>query len=129
MEIAELPFCILRFVIKQYKSDEFTKSLYSFASKARVQKGCLGFNLYQDSEKKNNYSLIGEWKTKKAMEKYFQSNEYVLLLGAARVLGETFEINITKDGETGDIGLAREQIASKQRKGSTAIRKQKRDTK
>jgi hypothetical protein len=86
-------------------------------------------HLYQDSEKKNMYSLIGEWKTEKGMEKYFHSNEYMLLLGAARVLGETFEINIIEDGETGDLELAREQIPSKQRKGSTAIKKQKRDTK
>jgi quinol monooxygenase YgiN len=117
MEIAELPICIFKFVLKQYKSEEFIKSLHSFASKAREQKGCLGFNLYQDSENENKYSLIGEWKTERAMEKYFRSNEYVLLLGAARVLGETFEINITEDGETGDIGLAREQIDSKRRKG------------
>lgn len=124
-----MPFCIFKFVIKQYKSDEFVKSLHSFAPKARAQKGCLGFNLYQDSEKKNMYSLIGEWKTEKAMEKYFHSNEYVLLLGAAKVLCETFEINITEDGETGDLELAMEQIASKQRKGSIVFRKQKRDTK
>ncbi len=105
-----MPICIFKFVLKQYKSDEFTKSLHSFASKARVQKGCLGFNLYQDSENKNKYSLIREWKTEKVMEKYFRSNEYVLLLGAARVLGETFEMNIAVIVEKNDLELARPKI-------------------
>jgi len=37
------------------------------------------------------------------------------MVGAARVLGETFEMNLAEVLETGGFKLAREQIASQQR--------------
>ena len=58
--------------------------------------------------------MVGEWKTRQAMEKHFQTNEFELLLGAARVLGETFPMNIAEILETGGIELARKQIAPQQ---------------
>ncbi len=58
--------------------------------------------------------MVGEWKTRQAMEKHFQTNEFELLLGAARVLGETLAMNIAEILETGGIELARKQIAPQQ---------------
>ena len=54
------------------------------------------------------------------MEKHFQSSEFELLIGAARVLGETFSMNMAEVSKTGGIELAREQIASRQRKNTEA---------
>jgi len=68
--------------------------------------------VYQDSEKENTYILVGEWKTRQAMEKHFQSNEFELLIGSARVLGETFSMKIAEVSKTGGFELARELIAS-----------------
>ena len=92
---------------KPYKSDEFAKSIHSLSLKIRKQKGCLGYSLYQDSEKENTYSLVGEWKTRQAMEKHFQTHDLEVLIGAARVLGETFEMKIAEVSETGGFELAR----------------------
>jgi hypothetical protein len=44
---------------------------------------------------------------------------FEVLIGATRVLGETFEMNIGEVLETGGFKLAREQMASQQR-GSAA---------
>jgi len=87
----------------------------SLSPKIRKQKGCLGYSVYRDTEKENTYSLVGEWKTRQAMEKHFQTHDLEVLIGAARVLGETFEMNIAEVVETGSFELAREQIASQQR--------------
>jgi quinol monooxygenase YgiN len=113
-----LRFYQIKIVIKQYKTDEFVQSMRSFARKIRKEKGCLGYSVYRDSEKENTYSLVGEWKTHPAMEKHFRTQTFEVLMGAARVLGETFEMNIAEVVKTADFELV-EQIAS-QKKGSVA---------
>ena len=104
-------FYQIKIVIKQYKTDEFVKSMRSFSRKIREEKGCLGYSLYRDSEKENTFSVVGEWKTRPAMEKHFKTQNFEVLIGAARVLGETFEMNIAEGLKTGGFELAREQIA------------------
>ncbi len=106
----------LKIEIKPYKPDEFVNSMRSFLCKICKQKGCLDFNVYQDSDKENTYIVVGEWKTRQAMEKHFQTHEFELLIGAARVLGETFAMNIAEVSKTGGFELAREQIASQRQK-------------
>jgi quinol monooxygenase YgiN len=107
-------------VIKPYKTDEFVKSTRSFARKIRKEKGCLGCSVCRDFEKENTYSVVGEWRTRQAMEKHFKTQNFEVLIGAARVLGETFEMNIAEVLESGGFKLAKEQIASQQ-KGSAAV--------
>ena len=105
-------FYQIKIVIKQYKTDEFVKSMRSFARKIRQEKGCLGYSVSRDSEKENTYSVVGEWKTPQAMKKHFKTQTFEVLIGAARVLGDTFEMNIAEVLESGGFKLAREQIAS-----------------
>ena len=112
VEEYELLFYQIKIVIKPYKTDEFIKSTRSFARKIRKEKGCLGYSVYRDSEKENTFSVVGKWRTRPAMEKHFKTQNFEVLIGAARVLGETFEMNIAEVLKTGDFQLAREQIAS-----------------
>ena len=46
------------------------------------------------------------------MEKHFKTHDFEVLIGAARVLGETFEMKIAEVSKTGGLELAREQIAA-----------------
>jgi quinol monooxygenase YgiN len=110
----------IKIVIKPYKTDEFIKSTRSFARKIRKEKGCLGCSVYRDSEKENVFSVVGEWKIRPAMEKHFQTRDFEVLIGAARVLGETFEMNIAEVLESGGFKLAREQIAAQQKESAAA---------
>ena len=110
----------IRIVLKPHKADEFVKSVCSFSSRIRKQKGCLGYSVYRDLEKEDTYGVVGEWKTRQAMEKHFQTHDFEVLIGAARVLGETFAMNITEVTKTGSFELAREQIASQQRRSVDA---------
>jgi quinol monooxygenase YgiN len=107
-----LLFYQIKIVIKPYKTDEFVKSTRSFARRIRKEKGCLGYSVYRDSEKENTYSVLGEWRTRPAMEKHFKTPNFEVLIGATRVLGETFEMNIAEGLKTGGFELAREQMAS-----------------
>jgi len=98
---------------KPYKSDEFRSNMRSLLPNIRKQMGCLGFSLNRDSEMDNTCSLIGEWQTRKAMEKHFGTHDFQVLIGAARVLGETFTFTIAEVLKTGGFELVREKIAQK----------------
>jgi quinol monooxygenase YgiN len=110
----------LKIEVKPYKPDEFINSMRSLSRSIRRQKGCLDFRVYQDSDKENTYLVVGEWKTRQAMEKHFQTREFELLIGAAKVLGESFSMNIAEVSKTGGFELAREQIASQKRTDAEA---------
>jgi quinol monooxygenase YgiN len=115
-----LLFYQIKIVVKQYKTDEFVESMRSFSHKIRKEKGCLGYSVYRDSEKENTYSVVGEWRTRTAMEKHFKTQNFEVLIGAARVLGETFKLNIGEVLESGGFKLAREQIAAQQKESAAA---------
>ena len=106
--------CQLKIEIKPYKTDEFVKSMRSFSRRIRKEKGCLGYNVYRDHENEDTYSLVGEWKTRQAMDKHFQTRDFEVLIGAARVLGETLEMKIAEVSKTGGFELAKKQITSQQ---------------
>jgi quinol monooxygenase YgiN len=120
LEAYALIYYQIKIVIKQYKTDEFVKSMRSFARKIRREKGCLGYSVYRDFEKENTFSLVGEWQTRQAMETHFKTLYFEVLIGAAKVLGETFEMNIAEVLKTGDFKLPKKQIASQQT-GSAAV--------
>jgi len=105
-------FYQLKIQIKPYKPDEFVSSMRSYLRSIRKEKGCLDFSMYRDSEKKNIFIVVGEWKTRQAMYNHFQTREFELMIGAAKVLGETFEMNIAEVLKSGGIELARKQIVS-----------------
>jgi quinol monooxygenase YgiN len=108
VEDYELLFYQIKIIVKPYKTDEFVKSMRPFSRKIRKEKGCLGCSVYRDSEKENTYSVVGEWKTRPAMEKHFQTHDFEVLIGAAKVLGETFEMNIAEVLKTGGFKLAKQ---------------------
>ncbi len=70
------------------------------------KKAVLSTAFTRDIEKENTYSVVAEWKTRKAMEKHFQTLDFEVLIGAARVLGDAFEMNITEVKEKGGYKMA-----------------------
>ncbi|MEE9367460.1 MAG: antibiotic biosynthesis monooxygenase [Pontiella sp.] len=101
-------FYQLKIGIKPFKTDEFDKTMRAFSRRIRKEKDCLDFSVYRDSEKENTYIVVGEWKTRQAMEKHFQTQDFEVLIGAARVLGDKFAMNIAEVSKTGGFELAKE---------------------
>ena len=106
-------FYQIKIVIKPYKTEEFVKSMRSFSRRIRKEKGCLAYSMYRDSDKDNTYIVVAEWQTHQAMQKHFQTHDFEVSIGAARVLGETFEFNTAEVLKTGGFKLV-EQIALQQ---------------
>ena len=106
-----MPVYRLKIEIKPYKPDEFISSMDSLLARIRNAKGCLDFSVFKDSNKENAYLVVGEWKTRQAMEKHFKSKEFEVLFGAAKVLGETFSMHIDDVLKTGGLELAHEHMS------------------
>ena len=98
----------IEIVIRQYKLDEFVESMRSLSPEIRQQQGCLGHNVYRNTDRENICAVVGEWEKRQAMEKHFQTYEFEVLVGAARVLGETFTMKILEVSRTGGLELAKE---------------------
>ena len=103
----------LKIGIKRYKPDVFFSGMQSFLKSIRKEKGCIDFSVYRDSEKDNTFMVVGEWKTRQAMEKHFQTREFELFIDAAKVLGETFTMNIAEVTKSGSFELVKNQISTK----------------
>ena len=111
----------VRVEIKEDKIIEFVEFLSTIREDFRKEKGCLSLNLYRDIEKENNYGVISEWKSREAMDKHFKRTQFSLLVGAARVLGENYELKIGQIFETGNSQLAREKIRLDPNKSTNAV--------
>jgi len=112
---------LIKIVVKKYKKEEFIEYMQMFRAKIRRQPGCVSYDLYQDSDEENTFRLVNKWETAEAMEKHFQTREYELLLGTAKVLGDTFEIETIKVLHIGNLDWARGQIRSNKNTGDSPI--------
>ncbi len=112
-------FYQIKIGVKENKVDEFIESLQTLSDEFRKDKECLGVNLYRQTEIKDTFSVIGEWKTRQAMEKHFKNKKFEVLIGAAKVLGDTFEMSTGESSEKGGFQLAREKISLQSEESGT----------
>ncbi len=61
--------------------------------------------------------MSGEWQTRQAMEAHFKREKFSVLIGAARVLGQDFEMCICETLEKGGYQFAKEKISLHTDKG------------
>ena len=96
----------IKIVIQEYKIDEFVDSLRSLVSGFRKENGCLDCSVYQDLDEEHAYCIVAEWETDEAMQQHFLTQKFEVLIGAARVLGETFEMMMAEVLEPGGFELS-----------------------
>jgi quinol monooxygenase YgiN len=101
-----MPLYQIKIVVKKYKIDEFVDSLRLLLSGFRKEKGCLDCCVYQDFDEEHEFSIVAEWETHEAMQQHFLTQKFEVLIGAARVLGETFNIIMAEVMELEDFELS-----------------------
>ena len=84
----------------------------SLASGFRKEKGCLDYSVYRDFDEKHACCLVAEWETHEVMQKHFLTQDFEVLIGAARVLGETFEMSMAEVLDSGGFELS-DKIAAR----------------
>jgi quinol monooxygenase YgiN len=91
-----MPFYQIKIVMKKYKIDEFVDFLHSLLPGLHKEKGCVDCSVYQDLDEQHAYCIVAKWETHEAMQKHFLTQKFEVLIGAARVLGETFEMSMAE---------------------------------
>jgi quinol monooxygenase YgiN len=87
-----MPLYQIKIMIKEYKIDEFVDSLRSLVAGIRIETGCLDYSVYQNLDEEHAFCIVADWETHEAMQQHFKTQKFEVLVGAARVLGETFEM-------------------------------------
>jgi quinol monooxygenase YgiN len=104
-------FYQLEISVKENKVDEFVASLRSLSKGFRKEQGCLDFVLWRDTENINIFSVVADWKTRQTMEDHFKDKNFEVMLGAAKVLGDKFEMSTGEASEKGDFQMARDKVS------------------
>ena len=95
----------MRVHIVAEKRWEFLQNADSVMNELKNASGCLRCDFYQHYENQDIFCFVQEWKSKRVLDDYLRSNDFGVLLGAAKVLCKPAEIkvNITRgDIETVD---------------------------
>ena len=101
-----MPLYQIKIVIQGYKTDEFVDSLRAHLPEFRKEKGCLDYNVYQDFDRELAFCIVAEWETHETMQQHFLTQKFEVLIGSARVLGDTFEMMMAEVLESGDFELS-----------------------
>jgi len=88
------------------KIDEFVDSMRSLLPEFRKENGCLDCCMYQDFDEEHAFCIVADWETHEAIQKHFRTQKFEVLIGAARVLGDTFEMSMAEILELEDFELS-----------------------
>ena len=101
-----MPIYQMRIVIQEYKIDEFVDFLRSLLPGLHKEKGCVDCSVYQNLDEQHAYCIVAKWETHEAMQEHFLTQKFEVLIGAARVLGDTFEMSMAEILELEDFELS-----------------------
>jgi quinol monooxygenase YgiN len=88
--------------VRSEKRKEFLQVVRSLTDDGEQHEGLRKFKLNQENKNPTGFSLIYEWEAKEDLDRYLGTEEFRVLLGALKVLGEKSEIGLEdkKGGST-----------------------------
>jgi quinol monooxygenase YgiN len=101
-----MPLYQIKIVIKKYKIDEFVDFLHSLLPGFHKDKGCVDCCVYKDLDEQHAYCIVAKWETHEVMQEHFLTQKFEVLIGAARVLEETFDMIMAEVLESEDFELS-----------------------
>jgi quinol monooxygenase YgiN len=82
-----------RVTVPNENRKEFCLTISSLLSLIRQEQGCWSYRFYRESEDRNAFVLIGEWKTRDAWNHHLQSDNFAILIGSLRLLGNRADVD------------------------------------
>ena len=68
------------------KQKEFMQLLRGLLEPTRVRKGCLAYNIYQDVEDEDVFTIVEEWEDRDKITKYLKSDDFMKLFSSIDIL-------------------------------------------
>ena len=72
---------------------ELYLTISSLLELIRVEDGCQAYKFYGEVRDKNSFILIGEWETRTAWDNHIHSENFAVLLGSMKLLGNTSAVD------------------------------------
>ena len=76
------------------KRKEVLQTLLSMIKGIRQEKGCRSYQVFQDIEDENAFSLVQVWETRENLEHHMRSDRFSVLLGINILLNKKQDIQI-----------------------------------
>ena len=77
------------------KRQEILQTIRSLSKLKLDENGCLGYGIYQEIDRENEYCLLEKWSSWRSFRKYLLSDRFKILMGAMSLLEETPEIHFS----------------------------------
>jgi len=84
----------IKMKVRSEKRKELLQTIQSIVAQRRKENGCVNSGFYQNGENENDFFLVEEWKTRKALDDHLQSVRFTVLMGARSLLNRPPEIMI-----------------------------------
>ncbi|SRR6266480_1918843 len=81
-----------RIKVRPQNRNELCLTLTSLLDLIRQEEGCWSYRFYGEAEDKNAFVLIGEWETREAWNHHLRSDNFAVLLGSLKLLGNRADV-------------------------------------
>lgn len=90
----------LRIKVPQSKHTDVLDAAKRVVGPARVQPGCISYRFYQDMDDPDAVFLVGEWKSRQALDHHLLSKEYRIILSLIELSEVIPDFSIMKISKT-----------------------------
>jgi len=82
-----------RVTVRPENRKELCLTISSLLNLIRQEEGCWSYRFYRESEDKNAFVLIGEWKSRAAWNHHLRSDNFAILIGSLRLLDNRADVD------------------------------------
>lgn len=82
-----------RITICPEKRKELCLTIASLLNLIRQEEGCWSYRFYGETDDQNAFVLIGEWETRDAWDHHLKSDNFAVLVGSLKLLGERADVD------------------------------------
>lgn len=78
------------------KRRELKQTLQALMEPTRNEKGCLGYDVFEDIENKNSFCLVERWASRKDLDDHQRTERFAVLMGTRSLLEREPEIIVNE---------------------------------
>jgi len=82
---------------------ELKQTLQALIEPTRNEKGCLGYDVFEDIENKNNFCLVERWRSGKDKDDHQRTEQFAVLMGTRSLLDGEPEIMVKEMSHSSNI--------------------------
>jgi quinol monooxygenase YgiN len=82
-----------RITVRPENRKELCLTISSLLGLIREEEGCRTYRFYGEAGDENSYLLLGEWETRHAWDEHLKSDNFAVLVGSLKLLGQNPNID------------------------------------